>query len=292
MGARLVVGCPEGVVEDGSNAMAKHEADRSEEPRPGGIVSVRDPIRIVPLHVEDELLRPLDAAATAAAAAAHLSYRGGPLLSAVKVFTVYWGTAWEAAPLAGTATKLDEFFGYVLTSPLIDQLAEYSVSGHSIGHGSWTGRAVVTTPAPKHVVTDAAIQHMLQHELNTNNAFPVADRNTLYFVYLPPGHSVVQGGARSCQAFCGYHSDIAGQIFYAAMPYPGCAGCSGGLDPFDALASTSSHGLCEAITDPIPGQGWYDDANGEIGDICAWKTRKLGHYTVQLEWSNKHKKCM
>ena len=49
----------------------------------------------------------------------------------------------------------------------------------------------------------------------------------------------------------------------------------------------ASHELCEVITDAIPGQGWYDDANGEIGDICAWKTKKVGNYTVQLEWSNK-----
>lgn len=70
------------------------------------------------------------------------------------------------------------------------------------------------------------------------------------------------------------------------MPYPGCDGCLGGLPTFNALTSTSSHELCEAITDPIPGQGWYDDANGEIGDICAWKTKQLGNDTVQLEWSN------
>jgi hypothetical protein len=55
----------------------------------------------------------------------------------------------------------------------------------------------------------------------------------------------------------------------------------------DALTSTSSHELCEAITDAIPGRGWYGDANGEIGDICAWKTKTIGNYTVQLEWSNK-----
>lgn len=30
----------------------------------------------------------------------------------------------------------------------------------------------------------------------------------------------------------------------------------------------ASHELCEAITDPIPGRGWYDDVNGEIGNIC------------------------
>ena len=50
--------------------------------------------------------------------------------------------------------------------------------------------------------------------------------------------------------------------------------------------------LCEAVTDPIPGQGWYDDVHGEIGDICAWKTKKLGAYTVQLEWSNNAAACI
>ncbi len=127
-------------------------------------------------------------------------------------------------------------------------------------------------------------------ELATNAAFPQPTANTLYFVYLPPGTSVVQGGSQSCTAFCGYHSAIPGtnpSVYYAAMPYPNCQGCLGGLAPLDALTSTSSHELCEAITDPVPGQGWYDDSSGEIGDICAWKTKQVGPYTVQLEWSNK-----
>ena len=94
------------------------------------------------------------------------------------------------------------------------------------------------------------------------------------------------------QTFCGYHNAVGTKTFYAVMPYPGCAGCTGGLSVFDALTSTSSHELCEAITDPIPGQGWYDDTNGEIGDICAWQTKKVGAYTVQLEWSNQANQCL
>ena len=121
---------------------------------------------------------------------------------------------------------------------------------------------------------------------------PKPTANTLYFIYLPPGVRVVIGGSSSCQAFCGYHNGIGSGTFYAVMPYPGCTGCTGGLPPFDALTSTSSHELCEAMTDPMPGQGWYDDANGEIGDICAWQTKKSGAYTVQSEWSNKASVCL
>jgi hypothetical protein len=91
--------------------------------------------------------------------------------------------------------------------------------------------------------------------------------------------SVTQGGSRSCQAFCGYHNATSADLYYGVMPYPGCSGCAGRLALLDALTTTSSHELCEAITDPVPGQGWYDDHYGEIGDICAWKTRQLGGQT-------------
>jgi hypothetical protein len=132
---------------------------------------------------------------------------------------------------------------------------------------------------------------MLQHLIATNNSVPKPSPNMLYFIYIQPGTRVVQGGSASCTSLCGYHNDVSGQIFYAVMPYPGCAGCTGSMDIFAALTSTSSHELCEAITDPIPGQGWYDDANGEIGDICAWKNKQVGKYTVQLEWSNTTNQC-
>jgi hypothetical protein len=252
-----------------------------------------DAIRIVPLFVADTVSQPtVEAAEAVPAAPPQLTFRGGPLLTAVEVFTIFWGKAWQQSPQNALATQINQFFDFILTSPLIDQLQEYNVPGKQIGHGKHTGTLTITTPNLHHSVSDTAIQHMLQQEISSNPAIPQPTSNTLYFVYLPPGVRVVQGGSASCQAFCGYHNDISGQIFYAAMPYPGCGGCLGGLTAIDALTSTSSHELCEAITDAIPGQGWYDDANGEIGDICAWKTKKVGQYTVQLEWSNKANKCV
>ena len=251
-----------------------------------------DPIRIVPLYHAGDAGQPtVDVAAAAPAAPPQLTYRDGPLLTAVEVFTVFWGTQWQQAQRALVA-QINQFFDFILTSPLITQLAEYSVPGKQMGHGTRVGTITITTPALRHSVSDTAIQHMLQQEISTNAAIPQPTPNTLYFVYLPPGVRVVQGGAASCQAFCGYHSDISGAIFYAVMPYAGCTGCLGGLSTLDALTTTSSHELCEAITDPIPGRGWYDDANGEIGDICAWETKKVGQYTVQLEWSNRINKCL
>jgi hypothetical protein len=85
---------------------------------------------------------------------------------------------------------------------------------------------------------------------------------------------------------CGYHWFIANanpKVYYAVMPYPGCAGCQEtGQPDLVNLTIISSHELCESITDPEPWSGWNDSNNGEIGDICAWKVGTIGPYTVQL----------
>jgi len=244
-------------------------------------MAATNPIQIVPLR---------DYALAAPVSAAKLTYRGGPLLSAVQVFNFFWGTAWEGqqAPLV---QQINQFFDFVLTSPLIDQLAEYSVAGSSISHGSRSGAVILSTDPPS-AIADADVQQLIQQEISSDAAVSQPTPNSLYFVFLPPGVTITLDGAASCSNFCGYHSDITGTIFYAVMPYPDCSGCTGALAVLDALTSTTSHELCEAISDPVPGQGWYDDRNGEIGDICAWKTKSLGSYTVQLEWSNQAGQCI
>jgi hypothetical protein len=245
----------------------------------------QSPIRVVPLH------RPEAPSRAAAAASPHLTYRNGPLLTAVQVFTVFWGSAWEQAPNSSLLQQINQFFDYILTSQLIDQLGEYSVPGQVIGHGSRIGTIVLTSPALGTSVQDNAIQQLLQQQIDAGT-LAATNPNTLYFVFLPEGVQVVQGNTASCQSFCGYHDSFGSNVYYAVMPYPGCAGCTGGLAVPNALTTTTSHELCEAITDPVPGQGWYDDNNGEIGDICAWKTRTLGSYTIQLEWSNQAGSCI
>ncbi len=238
-----------------------------------------DVIRIVPLKLP----------AARPAAAAKLTYRNGPLLTAVQVTTIFWGAWWKQAPQSALVARINTFFDAILASALIDQLKEYSASGMAIGHGTRAGTLTVDQ-APAATVDDVAIRSFLQGLLKAGSV-PAAGANSLYFIYLPSGVTVTSSGQASCQAFCGYHDVAGGSTYYAVEPYPDCQGCLGGLAAFDALTVTSSHELCEAITDPVPGQGWYDDANGEIGDICAWQTKTLDGYTVQLEWSNSAAGC-
>ena len=246
-----------------------------------------DVIRVVPLAGPTALI----GAPKAAISNARLVYNNGPLIANVEVFTIFWGSGWQNSSHSGLIDQINGFFDYILSSALIDQLGEYSIPGYQIGYGQRTGTLALSQPDVSSTVDDSAIQRMLQDQIAAS-AIPQAGVNTLYFVYLPPGITVTQGGSASCQAFCGYHDNVSGNLFYAVMPFPDCSGCQGSLALFDAITSTSSHELCEAITDPVPGEGWYDNANGEIGDICAWQTKTVGQYTVQLEWSNSASACM
>src|SRR3989442_7446731 len=64
-----------------------------------------DPVRIVPLHAPREVFAP--APGIAAPPSPQLTYRGGPLLGAVQVFTVFWGAAWNDAPAAEYRAELE-----------------------------------------------------------------------------------------------------------------------------------------------------------------------------------------
>lgn len=131
-----------------------------------------DAIRVVPLHVPETVHEPTaETLAASPAAVPQLTYRNGPLLSNVEVFTVFWGAAWNTTQQQ-LATQINRFFDFVVTSPLIDQLAEYNAPGQTIGHGKRTGSITITSPVLRRSVTDTAIQHMLQAEISSNAAFP------------------------------------------------------------------------------------------------------------------------
>ncbi len=87
-----------------------------------------DPVRIVPLRLARELYAP--APGIAPPPPPHLTYRGGPVLSAVQVFTIFWGASWNDAPQQSTAAGLNRFLQFVVSSAYVDQLAEYNTPRH------------------------------------------------------------------------------------------------------------------------------------------------------------------
>src|SRR6266849_9578539 len=137
-------------------------------------VEVQAPIRIVPLHPPK---------AATVTGAQHLTYRNGPLLTAVEVFTVFWGQARQQPANRDLSDHMNAFFDYIVTSKLIDLLHEYSVPGKRIGHGKRIGTANLTSSEPGSSVEDATIQQLLAKEIGSGS-LPAATANTLYFVFL------------------------------------------------------------------------------------------------------------
>jgi hypothetical protein len=226
----------------------------------------------------------------------HLKYSGGPLLANVEVLTVFWGNAWVSQPaLVSLAQSINDFFKFIVTSPLIDQLREYDVPQFSIGHGKFVGSKSLGTE-PGQLIDDSAIQTALQGWIADGTVLK-PNANSLYFIYFPPGTTVTLDGDASCQKFGGYHDAINERIFYAVEPF--CMAGSGSLSQLDFFTLTSSHELCEAITDAVPGKGWYwfhdRKHQGEIGDICEAAPNaeeRMGSFLVQREWSNHLKRCV
>ena len=128
-----------------------------------------------------------------------------------------------AAVLA--VAQLNTFFDDILTSALMDQLAEYSVPATPIGHGSRVASVTVATSPPA-TVDDSAIVTFVQAQI-ASGAVPKPNANSLYFVYLPSGTTVTLSGQASCSSFCGYHNVAAAGFYYGVEPYPDCSGCLG-----------------------------------------------------------------
>ncbi len=223
-----------------------------------------------------------------------LVYQGGMLLSNVQVVLLFWGNAWLQTQQKLISQYLYLFFENVVTSPLIDQLKEYSVPQYSIGHGSVSKSVTIPHQNISPIVADLYIQNVIHQQIASGNV-PAPTANTLYFFFVPSGVKVENGIEFSCFNFCGYHGNIGTSLFYAVIPYPDCHTCLGNFSVNDALTIIASHELCEAITDPIPGTGWVNvSSRNEIGDLCSWQTKDLPNtnYTVQREWSNNANGCV
>jgi hypothetical protein len=83
--------------------------------------------KIVPAFVTDS------AAPFRLASPPNVTYHGGPLLRNAEVFTIFWGAAWTQPPTSSLVSPVNQFFDFILTSSLIDVLAEYNAPNFRIG---------------------------------------------------------------------------------------------------------------------------------------------------------------
>lgn len=217
-----------------------------------------------------------------------LVYQGGPLLTHPEVFLLFLGNTWKK--YKSDMSYLEGFFPSILNSSLMDQLKEYNTGSYQYGYGKYLGSAITAHTYKGKKISDAQIQTEIRNNI-AKHKIPPTTAQTLYFVFTPPDVKVTAGQDASCTVFCGYHDATSQQVYYAVIPYPSCNGCLGPLTVQQSLTVTSSHELCEALTDPIPGNGWYNQKKGETGDYCGFTFKTVNGFTVQQEWSNQLSNC-
>jgi serine protease len=150
--------------------------------------------------------------------------------------------------------------------------------------------------------------------------------NATYFVLTPSGKSESGFGTSWCAwhsaanvivSTTGQHNKSTskyGEIAYSYVPYQPDAGFSCGMNfvnkcaashkiticlqgplgqgYFDGFSMVAGHEYAEAITDPVPMQGWGDMYGLENADKCAWNplsgniTIGGNYFAVQPLWSN------
>jgi hypothetical protein len=243
-----------------------------------------------------------------------LTYRGGPVISNVKVQAVAWGPSTNATAKA----MLPAWYAGVTSSSYFDWLTEYDTvgtidgkvgTGQTIGRGSYGGWTTITPMNTATTLSDLDIAAELANQIAAG-VLPAPELdalgyvNTLYMFDFPPGITLAQGSQSSCVTFCAYHTVT--RINGKSVPFGvhpdtalngPCAECSGGGTYFDGVTRAHSHELVEAVTDVAPPTGWWNDTQSEIGDICdtgnvATDEGAVGAFTVQLQWSNVHGACI
>jgi len=200
-----------------------------------------------------------------------------------------------------------------------------------------------------HCITDAQLQTELSAYLAAHTSLPKGPAQQ-YFVLFP--HNVVtclEAGVCSNNFYCAYHSSIEGntsnEIIYSDIPFSlldsvahakACQAdgnsavqhpngdITGGEETTkyaDIALKYTSHEYIEASTDPIEGEGWWENLHGqEIGDKCNFTGSGSGegedpnaflptlggsasptlynqlisgdHFYIQSEWDNAGKACL
>ena len=234
---------------------------------------------------------------------------GGPVMSNVVIYNVYWVPIPRIDPNAPLVNQFTQDLG----GPFAAMLAQYGVPNRVNYGGSWTDlKQLPTTMAPNQAIQieDTDIQGVVTDAANANPNWNPPGLNTLYMVYLPAGTELCNEGFAECTytptrfgatgSFCAYHGAFTqsqSTFIYGAMPFdgdrlsgcgilntatPGSTGSVGpnGDEAGNAEVSTASHEIFESLTDPEPATNaaWRNGTNpldpgflrGEIGDMCAY----------------------
>jgi hypothetical protein len=230
-----------------------------------------------------------------------LLYHGGPIISSVTTYAIFWLPA-SGKLQNGASTSLSAHYQAVQDNMLADYPGHgidnnnteyYETSGTIttyIHNAGGLGGSDVDTDAypasgctdhdtPGNCITDAQIRAEIEKVMSVKGW--TGGINKIFLLFTSSGEgSCFSSSSSSCAytQYCAYHSYVSGTtpIIYGNEPYGNTTFCQVGGTPSpnnDAAADTAttaaSHEVSEAITDPEL-NAWYTGQGNEIGDLCAY----------------------
>jgi hypothetical protein len=202
----------------------------------------------------------------------NVTFHGGPVQTTTTSYSIYWRP--KGYHMSKTyAPLIDRFLADAGGSPIYGMATIYSGSNGPVQNvstfgDSWTD----TTPYPSRGIRDSDIQAEVAKAMKANG-WPPGITSAFFVMTGKDALPTVQ--------YCAYHSafNYKGNkqkpVAYGFVPYVGYVnGCDPpyGITPNNDIAADGSiislsHEQEEMVTDPLL-NAWYDDVNGEIGDIC------------------------
>ena len=261
-------------------------------------------VRVYPTRDGMDAFRATDAGQRFTQATNNLTYHGGPVQTAPKIYVVYWGSAWNGSgDPNGVRTYYNAFMTLIGGSRWLNSVTQYTQSnGQHVGNlpGSYVAasQSYVDTANPPSRPT----QTQLAAEATKAAAhFGDYSASASYVVALPHGIRPSGFGTQ----YCAWHSSTStshGRIAYTNLPYIPDVGYSCGAGSVnnpgtdDGVSIVGGHEQGETETDPQPNTGWLDSSNAENGDKCAWTGLEdnpyVGGYPTQPLWSNANNGCV
>jgi hypothetical protein len=207
---------------------------------------------------------------------------GGRILSAARVYSVYWGRYWAPGRVASpTPDQITHALRTVLAGSYLAGLAQYRTIGPAVLHGSH----VITTSDPSSRFTDRDIEAFL-NTLFDAGILPARDEQAVYVVTIPPG--IYSGEGDDLHGEHNYYQRGGHRVHYAWIT---------DSVALEGATQTTTHEIVESLTDPegtailgtpgtCDGERWC-----EIADICS-NAAKLNGVMVAPYWSNIAGRCV
>ena len=209
---------------------------------------------------------------------------GGTLIQFVRVYLIFWGSAWASnPPPTPTTAQVTDAVNRIVSGGYLTGLSQY----RGIGQGYILGSTTVTSSNPPNGFTDTNVSNFISGLIGAGTIPNLdADNQTLYLVFMPKGISAPNSG------FIGehtYYTNSSGKrVHFGWITNNGT---------LSSVSIITSHEIAEAMTDPegsailgdpgtCSGGGWC-----EIGDACQSTTGTVNGASVQSLWSQAAKAC-